>query len=183
MTKTCDAHAGQRVFAMISGCSGGGKSTLLSELERRGHCVVHEPGRRIIAEERAGDGLALPWFDPAAFAQRALAMSIGDYDAAAGLTFFDRGIVDAAVAIVATGGDMPMSEVANRRYDYLFITPPWEDIYENDEDRRHSYEKAVKDFEGVVKAWVEAGYDPIEVPRGTVPDRADFVLETLGKRF
>jgi predicted ATPase len=30
-------------FVVISGCSGGGKSTLLSELQRRGHAVVEEP--------------------------------------------------------------------------------------------------------------------------------------------
>ena len=33
---------------VISGCSGGGKSTLLMELARRGHAVVDEPGRRIV---------------------------------------------------------------------------------------------------------------------------------------
>ncbi|WP_207234152.1 AAA family ATPase [Pseudomonas aeruginosa] len=38
-------------FVAISGCSGGGKSTLLAELKLRGHAVVEEPGRRIIQEE------------------------------------------------------------------------------------------------------------------------------------
>ena len=36
---------------VISGCSGGGKSTLLAELARRGYAVVEEPGRRIIVDE------------------------------------------------------------------------------------------------------------------------------------
>jgi len=58
-------------FIVISGCSGGGKSTLLSELKRRGHAVVDEPGRRIIAEEMGSGGQALPWVDLAAFAERA----------------------------------------------------------------------------------------------------------------
>ena len=40
-------------FVIISGCSGGGKSTLLAELARRGYRVVEEPGRRIVAEELA----------------------------------------------------------------------------------------------------------------------------------
>ena len=46
---------------VISGCSGGGKSTLIAELSRRGFAVVSEPGRRIVAEELAGDGKSLPW--------------------------------------------------------------------------------------------------------------------------
>jgi predicted ATPase len=45
-------------FVAISGCSGGGKSTLLFELKRRGYAVVEEPGRRIIAEELSGSGQA-----------------------------------------------------------------------------------------------------------------------------
>jgi putative ribosome biogenesis GTPase RsgA len=36
-------------FVVISGCSGGGKSTLINELRRRGYRVVEEPGRRIVA--------------------------------------------------------------------------------------------------------------------------------------
>jgi hypothetical protein len=69
-------------FVVISGCSGGGKSTLLAELARRGQAVVEEPGRRIVREERAGDGAALPWVDPAAFARRAVAMALADREAA-----------------------------------------------------------------------------------------------------
>ena len=47
-------------FVVISGCSGGGKSTLLAELGRRGHSTVEEPGRRIVAQELQQGGRALP---------------------------------------------------------------------------------------------------------------------------
>ena len=40
-------------FVVISGCSSGGKSTLVVELGRRGYAVVEEPGRRIVKEELA----------------------------------------------------------------------------------------------------------------------------------
>lgn len=167
-------------FVMISGCSGGGKSTLIEELARRGHRVVHEPGRRIIADVRAGKSGALPWDDPAGFARHALAMSIADHDAARGLTFFDRGVVDAAVALRATAGDSAAAEVARYRYDRLFLVPPWPEIYENDHDRRHSLETALSDHDRVAAAWRSAGYDAIILPRDTVAARADFVLAMLG---
>lgn len=167
-------------LVMISGCSGGGKSTLLCELERRGFAVVAEPGRRIIAQERSGDGGALPWVDAAAFGRRALAMSIADHDAARGLTFFDRGVVDAAVAIGATGGAFPAAAVVRHRYDRLFLAPPWPDIYVRDDDRRHSLEKALSDFDRVRQAYIDAGYDPVELPRLTVAERADFVIARIG---
>ena len=54
-------------FVTISGCSGGGKSTLLSELRRRGF-AFDEPGRRIVADELKRCGRALPWVEAVAFA-------------------------------------------------------------------------------------------------------------------
>lgn len=92
---------------VLSGCSGGGKSTLLGELERRGFQNVPEPGRRIVEEELRGDGAALPWVDLAAFARRAIAVAAENRRRVAdapGWIFFDRGLVDAAVALEhATG--------------------------------------------------------------------------------
>lgn len=167
------------MFVVLSGCSGGGKTTLLSELARRGYTVVEEPGFRIVAEERLGDGTALPWVDAAAFGQRALAMSIQDHEAAQGTTFFDRGIVDAGVAITARGGELPTDAIMHYRYDRLFLAPPWPQIYEVNDDRRHSLEKALSDYERVRLAYLRAGYDPVELPRTTVAARADFVLMNM----
>ena len=70
-------------FVVISGCSSGGKSTLLAELSRRGYAVVKEPGRRVVKDELAGDGLALPWVDATAFLRRAVAMFSVDSQSAA----------------------------------------------------------------------------------------------------
>jgi len=80
-------------FVVISGCSGGGKSTLLDELSRRGHAVVEEPGRRIVKEELKGNGSALPWVDEAAFAHRAIEMALADRVSASALegwVFFEE---------------------------------------------------------------------------------------------
>jgi predicted ATPase len=68
---------------VISGCSSGGKSTLLAELGRRGHATVEEPGRRIVKQELAGEGSALPWVNGAAFARRAIELAVADRRAAA----------------------------------------------------------------------------------------------------
>lgn len=167
---------------MISGCSGGGKSSLVEELARRGHAVVREPGRRIIAEARSGKDGALPWNDPAGFARCAIAMSVADHEAARGLTFFDRGVVDAAVALQAATGEFPADLVTRHRYDLLFIAPPWPDIYQTDDDRRHDLEKALSDHDRVAAAWRDAGYVAVILPRDTVAARADFVLETLRRQ-
>jgi predicted ATPase len=106
-------------------------------------------------------------------------MSITDFEAARGLTFFDRGVVDAAVAIAATGGDRPTSAIECLRYDRLFLAPPWPEIYVNDDDRRHSLEKALLDYERVRQAYLDAEYVPVMLPRDPVAARADFILGEL----
>jgi predicted ATPase len=65
-------------FVVISGCSGGGKSSLLEELRRRGYPTVEEPGRRIVKEQLLGGGRALPWADKVAFARRCIALALSD---------------------------------------------------------------------------------------------------------
>lgn len=62
-------------FILISGCSGGGKSTLLDELARHGLATIGEPGRRVVRDELASGGDALPWIDARAFVRRIIAMA------------------------------------------------------------------------------------------------------------
>lgn len=172
-------------FVVISGCSGGGKSTLLAELARRGHAVVEEPGRRVIAETLAGDGSALPWIDMQAFARRAIDVSLHDRAEARrheGWVFFDRGLIDAAIALEhASGG--PVAEALCREHRYhreVFLTPPWPEIYRHDADRRHDIAAAVDEYERLLAAYPRLGYDVVILQKTPVEDRADFLLERLG---
>jgi predicted ATPase len=75
-------------FVLLSGCSGGGKSTLLAELRARGYHVIEEPGRRVVKRELASGGNALPWTDSAAFVRRIIkgcAFGLGGSARAAGM--------------------------------------------------------------------------------------------------
>jgi predicted ATPase len=169
-------------FVIISGCSGGGKSTLLAELYRRGYAVVEEPGRRIVAEALSNDGAALPWIDPAAFARRAIAMAIEDRAdvPAEGWVFFDRGLIDAAVALEHATGE-PVVEALGRVHRYhlrVFLAPPWPDIHIVDQERRHGFDEAVAEYGRLQTAYAALGYDVVILPRTSVTVRADFVLKT-----
>src|SRR5215475_11377696 len=90
-------------FVVISGCSGGGKSALLEELRRSEYATIEEPGRRIVKEQLLVGGMALPWTDGVAFARRCIALALSDRRAARRLkgrwVFFDRGLIDASVAL------------------------------------------------------------------------------------
>ena len=50
-----------RLPVVISGCSGGGKSSILAELGRRGYHVIPEAGRQIVREQLFIGSDGLPW--------------------------------------------------------------------------------------------------------------------------
>ncbi|WP_238123152.1 MULTISPECIES: AAA family ATPase [unclassified Xanthobacter] len=169
---------------LISGCSGGGKSTLLAELASRGFSVVEEPGRRIVKQELERNGNALPWIDMVAFARRAIEVAIEDHVAASsqpGWTFFDRGLVDAAAALQhATGG--PLQEeliAANRYHERVFLASPWPEIYCADPERRHGFDDAVAEYDRLATLLPMLGYEILILPNVPVRERANFILEHL----
>lgn len=171
-------------FVIISGCSGGGKSTLLAELARRGHAVVEEPGRRIVQEEVARNGTALPWLDLAAFLRRAIAMALADREVAAsqsGWVFFDRGLIDAAVGLEHATGELVLQALGqgHRYHRHVFLTPPWPEIYVTDPERRHGFDAAVAEYERLLAAYPALGYEVTILPKVSVAERADFVLRLL----
>jgi len=171
-------------FVVISGCSGGGKSTLLDELHRRGYAVVEEPGRRIVQEELERAGTALPWVDGAAFARRAIAVALADRAGARRFrdwVFFDRGLIDAAAALQHVTGEEALAGLA-KRYRYhrrVFLAPPWPEIYLTDTERRHDLDAAILEYDRLLGTYSVLGYEVITLPKVGVVQRADFILDML----
>ena len=175
-------------FVIISGCSGGGKSTLLAELEQRGYRVFAEPGRRVIQEEMLASGQAVPWLDMASFLQQAIEMSKNDYLSAPvegnKWVFFDRGLIDISAALEELT-DKPQLAVLREHYRYhptVFLTPPRPEIYVQDAERRHDINAAQIEFERLERTYPALGYKVLLLPKTGVKERADFVLETLADR-
>ena len=171
-------------FVLLSGCSGGGKSTLLAELKARGHPVVEEPGRRIVRQELQSGGDALPWVNGPAFARRAIEMALADREAARSLpgwVFFDRGLIDAASALEQTTGEAVLHDLGalHRYHRRVFLAPPWPEIYVTDPERRHGLEAALPEFERQAREFPALGYEVILLPKTSVSERADFVLATV----
>jgi len=170
------------MFVLLTGCSGGGKSTLLKALDERGFRTVQEPGRRIVSDELAGQGNALPWVDMKAFALRAVEMAKHDLQAAQqfnGFVFFDRGLIDAAVALAHSGGGS-MQEILGENQQYskrVFVTPPWREMFTKDAERRHNFDEAVQEHRRIEKALETLGYITIELPKVSVQKRAELLLK------
>jgi len=140
-------------LVIISGCSGGGKSTLLAELARRGHPAYEEPGRQVVKEQLYIGGDALSWADAGRFIELTISRTMHNMILAARtgrLTFFDRGIVDQIAGGEQTGLPVPEPlREASRRFRChrsVFMAPPWPEIFRNDAERRHDFEQAAASY-------------------------------------
>ena len=59
------------------------------------------------------------------------------------------------------------------------MTPPWREIYATDPERRHGWEAAVAEYERLAAIYPALGYDVVVLPRVSVIERADIVLDGL----
>ncbi|WP_018183683.1 AAA family ATPase [Kaistia granuli] len=179
-------NEGRQRLVMLSGCSGGGKSTLLAELEARGLATCPEPGRQIVCEQSFIDGPALPWVDMSQFIELVVSRSLQQAAQAirsGEVTIFDRGLVDAYAYFEREGLAVPShieNAVRRLRYaDRVFLAPPWPEIFASDAERRHGFDAAVAEYQSLLRVYAALGYELVELPRASVAARADFVMGRL----
>jgi predicted ATPase len=173
-------------FFVVTGGPGSGKSTLIEELHRRGYANSVEAGRGVIQDQVAIGGRALPWDDRALFAEIMLNWELRSYHIAeqsSGVVFFDRGIPDVVGYLRLIGLDVPdyIQRAAelfryNRR---VFIAPPWPEIFHSDRERKQDFDEAVRTYESMIVTYASFGYELVEVPRASVEERAQFILDRV----
>ncbi|MEL6523128.1 MAG: AAA family ATPase [Pseudomonadota bacterium] len=156
---------------VISGCSSGGKSTLLQALADVGEIVVPEPGRRVV---QAGID---PYGDPVAFCRACLTTAMEDLRMVAeeqGPVFFDRSAVDALCNLERLGA--PLLDPPDLCYHRLvFLAPPWPEIYTLDADRKHGLADAIAEYDALVVAYQRRGHDLLTLPKASVAERVAFI--------
>jgi predicted ATPase len=166
-------------FVVLSGCSGGGKSSLSSELSYQGYTVSEEVCREIIKEH--GE------LDPLVRGEMIITRSIAAYRQAEEMKavnddviFFDRSFLE-VVSYFQSIGIHKYDYLINdfRFYHSIFLTPPWKEIFRQDAERKHSFEDAVKEYGQIIKFYPKHGYDIIELPKLSVKERIKFILDIL----
>lgn len=165
---------------VLAGTSGTGKSSLLRELQRRGHPVVEEPQRAVLTEQLEVDGPCLPSKSPRAFLDALGIRGVEDWRGAETRerpTFYDRGLPD----LVAYAERFGVAEAAffdlarAHPYDQVFVLGPWRAIFEADVFRGLSFEAYRAFHDRILDAYARLGYAPTELPRASVERRADLV--------
>lgn len=173
---------------VLTGASGGGKSTLLAALAEQGFRTQPEIGRTIVEEQLASGGSALPWTDPVAFRDLMFKRSLEAFDRQEEcdeVVIFDRSFLEAVAYCRLIGETVPSfmsGEAAKRRFhDPVFVCPPWKDIFTQDAERRHDYDYARRDHDANVATYREQGYRLFDLPKVSVSDRVEIVERAISE--
>lgn len=171
---------------VITGGPGTGKSTLLEELMKRDFTCMPEISRKITIEAKKNGIDQLFLKNPLLFSQLVLEAREEQFMRAceqqANFIFFDRGIPDVHGYMNYLGVDYPKNYVETskkHRYDHVFLLPPWEQIYLEDNERYESFEQSVAINNHLKRTYQELDYFLIEVPIGTIEKRIHFILNSI----
>lgn len=95
--------------------------------------------------------------------------------------FFDRAIPECLAWMQLSGLALqPHHLAAPARFRYassIFVAEPWPEVYVRNAERQASFERASRSYGPTVAAYVEAGYSPSIIPKASVQERVEFVLE------
>lgn len=170
---------------IFTGGPGSGKTSVIDLLCHMGYQSAPEVGRKVIQAQVKSQGSALPWLDKTAFRDEMVLEEINNYEnfGDTEITLYDRSIIDSYG--YSKLERIPISELLLAKCDELdycrkvFIFPPWEEIYENDTERKQDFNEAVATYHEMVSAYTKFGYDLIEVPKASVKERAQFIVSKL----
>ena len=163
---------------VITGGPGFGKSILVEKLHKLGYPVCGELARQIIEQQIAEGGVLLPWKDVIAFEKRITKERIEFLNSIdmQSIPFSDRGLPDQAAfswykgKVISLRLSLALKE--NRYAKKVFLTPPWRQIYRNDQIRTESFAEAERIHQFIVEAYLKNEYELIELPFVSPVDRA-----------
>ena len=170
---------------VITGGPGTGKSTVIEELHRRNFRCMTEISRQVTleAKNRGIDQLFLE--DPIHFSELLLEGRTRQFEEVSlhqETVFFDRGIPDVMAYLSYLDVNFPevfQQRSMELRYQRVFMMPPWEVIYRQDNERYESYPQAIRIHEHLLDTYSALGYEVVLVPTGQVEERVSFILNSL----
>lgn len=178
----------KKEIIVITGGPGTGKTTIIDQLIEQGHTCYSEISRQVTMEAKKQGIEQLFLEKPLLFSELLLEGRKKQYYSATEETsstiFLDRGIPDILAYMHYIGDSYPsFFDLACKEHTYskVFVLPPWEEIYESDEARYENYDQAKLIFEHLKETYQKYGYQLIEVPKGTVDERIQFIFSELEK--
>ncbi len=96
--------------------------------------------------------------------------------------FFDRAIPDIVAYLnfkKANISDNFIKAINQYRYDIVFLLEPWKSIYSSDIVRYESFDQVISIDSYIKKTYNDYGYKIIIVPKDTIDNRVDFIINQL----
>jgi predicted ATPase len=173
-------------IVVIIGGPGTGKTTIIEGLLAKGFCCYPEISREVTLEAKKQGIEQLFLENPLLFSELLLEGRKKQFYNAQkephNIVFLDRGIPDVLAYMHYIGDSYPaFFDLACREniYTKIFLLPPWEEIYESDNERYENFEQATLIYNHLTETYQKYGYHLIEVPKGTVEERISFILNQL----
>ena len=173
-------------IVVIIGGPGTGKTTIIDSLIAKGYCCYPEISREVTLEAKKQGIEQLFLENPLLFSELLLEGRKKQFYNAQkephDIVFLDRGIPDVLAYMHYIGDSYPsFFDQACREHIYtkIFLLPPWEEIYESDNERYENFEQATLIYNHLTETYQKYGYHLIEVPKGTVEERISFILNQL----
>lgn len=172
-------------IALIGGPATG-KTTLIDALKAKGFSCMDEISRQITIEAQKNGVKQLFLEDPIWFSKQLLEARKNQFLASQNfnepLVFFDRGLPDVVAYLDYIKSDFDQEFIAvceTHKYDQVFILPPWKAIHKTDNERYESFDQLVEIHEYLKKWYNKFGYTAIEIEKGSIEDRLEFILESI----
>lgn len=176
---------------IFTGTPGSGKTSVIKELEKLGHAVIHEAATDVISIEQA-KGLERPWEEPEFVDKITLMQKERQMNAVGDLQFYDRspfctyalgkylshwkGLEFKPSPILLDEIDRCLKNGVYQNRIFFFENL---DFIEHTDARKISYEDALI-FEQIhLDVYKEFGFEIIMVPRKPVQGRCSFILPKI----
>lgn len=176
----------KKEIVVIIGGPGTGKTTIIDTLKSMGHCCYPEISREVTLEAKKQGIEQLFLENPLLFSELLLEGRKKQFESAKNeaheIVFLDRGIPDVLAYMHYIGDSYPSffdTACKEHTYSSIFILPPWEAIYESDNERYENFEQAQLIHNHLVETYENYGYVIIEVPKDTVENRIEYILNSL----
>lgn len=172
-------------IALIGGPATG-KTTLIDALKAKGFSCMDEISRQITIEAQKNGVKQLFLEDPIWFSKQLLEARKNQFLVSQNfnepLVFFDRGLPDVVAYLDYIKSDFDQEFITvceTHKYDQVFILPPWKAIHKTDNERYESFDQLVEIHEYLKKWYNKFGYTAIEIEKGSIEDRLEFILESI----
>lgn len=173
---------------VITGGPGTGKTTIINGLIEKGYSCFPEISREIINDARKQGIEQLFLEKPLLFSELLLEgrkkQFIQAKEHSENLIFLDRGIPDILAYMHYIGDSYPSffdEECRINKYTKVFLLPPWEEIYQSDEQRYENFEQAKLIYNHLKETYENYGYELIEVPVDVQDKRILFILDAISR--